>query len=64
MKCAVLLILLFSLYRRLLGLTDNFYDEIKALPLGDGADERKSKAGFGSAGGLERKHKKRKVCLM
>lgn len=44
----------------LLGLTDNFYDEIKALPLGDGADERKSKAGFGSAGGLERKHKKRK----
>lgn len=39
----------------LLGLTDDFYDEIKTLPLGDGADEQKE-----AAGGMERKHKKRK----
>lgn len=41
------------------GLTDDFYDEIKGLPLGDNVDERKT-AGFGSASIMERKHKKRK----
>jgi len=44
---------------RLRGLADDFYDEIKTLPLED-TDEPK-KAGFGTLSSMERKHKKRKV---
>ncbi|CAO2838389.1 unnamed protein product [Amaranthus hypochondriacus] len=43
----------------LLGLTDDFFDEINALPLGDDADDEK-RVGFGSANNMEGKHKKRK----
>ncbi|KAL2893073.1 Neuroguidin [Bienertia sinuspersici] len=41
------------------GLTDDFYDEIRALPLGDEVDEKKT-SGFSSASTIERRHKKRK----
>lgn len=40
------------------GLADDFYDEIKTLPLGD-TDEPK-KAGFGTVSSMKRQHKKRK----
>lgn len=42
-------------------MTDDFFDEINALPLGDDADDEK-RVGFGSANNMEGKHKKRKVC--
>lgn len=45
---------------RLLGLTDNFYDEIKTLPLEDENDGQIPS--FSSArGGMGGRHKKRKV---
>ena len=45
-------------YTRLLGLTESFYDEIKALPLEDDNSEQVTGFGYGSGKG---KLKKRKV---
>lgn len=52
---------------RLLGLTENFFDEIKSLPLDEGNDEmssfsnaRDGRGGRSGRGGM-RGHKKRKV---
>ncbi|KAJ8450270.1 hypothetical protein Cgig2_004727 [Carnegiea gigantea] len=41
------------------GLADDFYDEIKTLPLGD--TDEPNKAGFGTVSSMKRQHKKRKV---
>lgn len=49
-----------SVYTRLLGLTDSFYDEIKALPLDDDISEHASGFNYGSS--RTGKFNKRKVC--
>lgn len=46
---------------RLLGLTESFFDEIKTLPVEDGAPEQF--AGFDKVRNGERRHKKQKVRL-
>lgn len=46
---------------RLLGLTENFFDEIKSLPLDEGNDEMSSFSNARDGRGGMRGHKKRKV---
>ena len=44
-------------YTRLLGLTESFYDEIKALPLEDDNSKQATGFGYGSAKGKLKKRK-------
>lgn len=49
-----------SVYTRLLGLTDSFYDEIKSLPLDDDISEQANGLNYGST--RPGRFNKRKVC--